>query len=133
MVKIIFTLVLSLFITSSIIAQDRKIGKFKTHKEFIVENSGPFGLNEGNYFIIVSAPWCAPCQRLKEELKSRILSKGYDVVVVDFDEDEVFRIELLQGTDNTIPKLLKYSIDKTGKAKRLFWKTGALEDFFKNE
>jgi thiol-disulfide isomerase/thioredoxin len=106
-----------------------KIGGFKNYNDFIKESYSKNSFKEGTYYILVSADWCPPCQRLKEQLKKTIFPKGKSVVLVDYDKEEALRKKLLEGTDKSIPKLFKYKVDKNGKGVRTFWNNSDLEGF----
>lgn len=128
MVKYLLILLVLLF-PNSCFSQE-KIGSFKTYNEFIKESYIDKNFKEGTYYILVSADWCAPCQRLKEQIKKVIFPKGKNVVLVDYDKEETIRKKLLEGTDKTIPKLFRYKVDQNGKGVRTFYNGSDLEGFF---
>lgn len=128
MVRCLIVLLICLF-PSACFSQE-KVGSFKSYNDFIKESYSKDGFKEGTYYILVSADWCMPCQRLKDQLKKVIFPKGKNVVLVDYDKEETLRKKLLEGTDKSIPKLFKYKVDNNGKGVRTFWNNSDLEGFF---
>lgn len=108
-------------------------GKFIQYKDFIVANTGISGLAPGVYYIMVTAVWCAPCQKLKAELQTILFPKGRDLVLIDYDADTSARIDFLNGTDKTIPKLFKIVVNKEGISTRILWRNNILLKDFCND
>jgi thiol-disulfide isomerase/thioredoxin len=131
MVRYLLILLVLLF-PHNCFSQD-KAGSFKTYNDFIKESYIDKSFKEGTYYILVSADWCAPCQKLKEQIKKVIFPKGKNIILVDYDKEETIRKKLLEGTDKTIPKLFRYKVDSNGKGIRTFYNGAGLEGFFNDK
>ena len=85
---------------------------------------------DGDYFIIVTADWCNPCQELKKQLKDKEYF-GNKIAQVDLDAEGQLASKLI-APRRTIPQLIRYRITENGKKiVKSFRDSESLEDFFK--
>ena len=125
------------FILMPVLCDAQIISPFKVEKGEIItykQLSDSFKKDnqyvDGDYFILVSAEWCAPCQELKQRLKENNLF-GKKIAFVDLDEDGKLSAKLM-APRQTIPQLIRYRITENGKKiVKSFRDSESLEDFFK--
>lgn len=116
MLKLFIAIVLGLsVITSNSYAQD-----FKPFTEQIQNTE------EGEYYVLVTAKWCAPCKVLKQ-----LLTKFSDreIYELDFDANPA-RVRQLLGQNISLPVLLKYKVQGQNKQRQEYAKGSSLDAFF---
>lgn len=64
-------------------------------------------IEDGRHYVLISAEWCEPCKRLKNELKSAALANGMDVIVLDVDRHPDPSKKM--NPSGIIPCLLEYT------------------------
>lgn len=101
-------------------------GKYIAYTDWYADGA----TRDGKSYILITATWCEPCQRLKGELKERILPKGIDIVILDVDSEPDAAKKLNPG--GMIPKLLE-ATRKDGKWSFRKWDGRDLEEFFRGK
>lgn len=61
---------------------------------------------DGRHYVLVSAQWCEPCQKLKKELRGAALANGRDIIVLDVDEHPDLAKKI--NPSGRIPCLVEY-------------------------
>lgn len=85
---------------------------------------------DGDYFVLVSAEWCSPCNALKQKLKDNSFF-GNKIALVDLDAESDLASRLM-APKKTIPQLIRYRITENGKKiVKSFRDSESLEEFFK--
>lgn len=85
---------------------------------------------DGRHYVLVSAEWCEPCKRMKEDLRRLALAEGQDIVIIDVDRHPKLAEKI--NSSGRIPALLEYT--KKGKkwtARK--YDGGDLKKFLKGE
>lgn len=125
-----------LFMFMPVICQAQVISPFEQKGEFITYKilSDSFKKDgqyiNGDYFVVVTAEWCQPCQELKRKLKESNFF-GKKIGLVDLDDDGELSAKLI-APRQTIPQLIRYRITENGKKiVKSFRDSESLEDFFK--
>jgi thiol-disulfide isomerase/thioredoxin len=62
---------------------------------------------DGRHYVLVSAEWCEPCQKLKKELRRKALANGIDIVILDVDRHPDLAKRINPG--GQIPLFLEYT------------------------
>lgn len=65
----------------------------------------------GTYYVLVSAEWCSPCQRLKRDLKQYPKQIIY---YVDFDTNQKTARKIM-GSRTSLPTFIRYEVGETSK------------------
>jgi hypothetical protein len=85
---------------------------------------------DGEFLLLVSADWCAPCGKLKEQLRNEKYA-GLTVGVLDVDRRPLLSKKTLDSMGRkTIPTLIKFT-KKDGKLSSEVWNGIDLEGFIK--
>jgi thiol-disulfide isomerase/thioredoxin len=107
---------------------------------FITLNLGSFipyaqwwkdGPEDGRHYVLVSAEWCEPCQRLKKELKVKALANNQSIVVLDVDALPELAKKINPG--GQIPCLVEYTREDGKWKSRRDFKGGDLSQFLRGE
>jgi thiol-disulfide isomerase/thioredoxin len=114
------TLIILLLLCSTAVGQEylpyKEIEKFRKPDGQLME--------PGTYFVLVTADWCIPCKKLKEELDK--FDRTY--YVVDYDKQLKIRNKLLDPREG-IPKLIRYDCKENGCLPTTYNKAVPLKDF----
>lgn len=133
MTRLMFILLLCLFpasLSAQMISPFQEKGEFITYKQLSDSFKKDGQYVEGDYFVVVTAEWCAPCQALKRQLKDNNLY-GKKIALVDLDQDGELASKLMSPR-KTIPQLIRYRITENGKKiVKSFRDLESLEEFFK--
>lgn len=87
---------------------------FITYEQLYDEMNVSEVWTDGDYYVIVTATWCAPCGRLKELIKTNNYF-GRRIALVDLDAESSLARRLVAGRTQ-VPQLIRYRIShKNGK------------------
>jgi thiol-disulfide isomerase/thioredoxin len=107
---------------------------------FITLNLGSFipyaqwwkdGPEDGRHYVLVSAQWCEPCQRMKAELKTAALAKNQNVIILDVDELPELAKKI--NPSGQIPLLVEYTREDGKWKSRHDFKGDDLDKFLRGE
>lgn len=133
MTRLIFLflfLLLPASLSAQMISPFQGKGEFITYKQLSDSFKKDGEYVEGDYFVVVTAEWCAPCQVLKRQLKDNDFY-GKKIALVDLDQDGELASKLMSPR-KTIPQLIRYRITENGKKiVKSFRDLESLEEFFK--
>jgi thiol-disulfide isomerase/thioredoxin len=118
MLKFFIALVLGLsVITSNSYAQELVFKPFTEQ----IQNT-----EQGEYYLLVTAKWCAPCKVLKQ-----LLTKFSDREIYELDLDaNPDMVRQLLGQNISLPVLLKYKVQGQNKQRQEYVKGSSLDAFF---
>ena len=131
--KYLFFLLFAFFsvsLNAQIISPFKNEGGYISYKELsqTLKKDGKYV--DGDYYILITADWCAPCQELKRKLKE---SKYFEKKIADVNFDSEGELSAkLMTPKRTIPQLIRYRITENGKkVVKSFRDSESLEEFFK--